>query len=76
MPNDDYIAFDNPEHKRLERLLSELLHRPPETFARTTDGCQLPNYALSIKEIATALEMGSWKSLNRMLYEQKKERNA
>ncbi len=53
LPNDDYIAFDNPEHKRLERLLSELLHRPPETFARTTDGCQLPNYALSIKEIAT-----------------------
>ena len=52
LPYNDYIEFENVEHKRLEKLLSELLHRPPESFKKTTDGCQLPNYALSVKEIA------------------------
>jgi REP element-mobilizing transposase RayT len=30
---------------------------------------------MTLKEIAAALQMGSWKTLNRMLYEQRRERN-
>ena len=37
----------------LEAILSELLGRPEDSFDTTTDGCQMVNYALSAREIAT-----------------------
>jgi L-asparaginase II len=49
----DYINPNNPEHRRLEALLTAELGRSAESFLVTTDGCQLPNYGLSAKEIAT-----------------------
>jgi L-asparaginase II len=52
LPVENYTDFDNIEHARLETLLAKLLERQDNTFKKTTDGCQLPNQALSIKEIA------------------------
>jgi L-asparaginase II len=53
---DNYTDFDNIEHTRVEKLLAELVNRPPDSFAKTTDGCQLPNHALSIREMATVYQ--------------------
>lgn len=51
-PFNDYIAFDNIEHARVDKVLSRLLGRPEQSFLKTTDGCQMPNHALSVKEMA------------------------
>lgn len=49
----DYLSFDHPHHRDLVSILSALTGRDTDTFDCTTDGCQLPNYALSAFEIAT-----------------------
>lgn len=53
LPIENYTDSDNIEHARLEKLLTNLLARDEKSFNRTTDGCQLPNQALSIIEIAS-----------------------
>jgi L-asparaginase II len=50
---DEYTDFDNVEHKRLEQLLSRILGRSENSFRKTTDGCQMPNHAMSVREMAT-----------------------
>ena len=50
---DEYTDFDNVEHKRLEKLLSRILGRSEDSFRKTTDGCQMPNHAMSVREMAT-----------------------
>lgn len=52
LPLETYL---NPEGKQfvpLKQALGTLLGRPPSSFKFTTDGCRLPNYDLSIKEMA------------------------
>lgn len=52
----DMRAYLDPKGSQFDVLkesLGKLLGRSSETFTWTTDGCQLPNYALSAREIAT-----------------------
>jgi L-asparaginase II len=51
-PSNEYTNFESVEHKRLEQLLSRMLGRSVSSFRKTTDGCQMPNYALSFRETA------------------------
>jgi L-asparaginase II len=60
----EYIEFDNCEHKRLEQLLSRMLGRSHASFPKTTDGCQLPNHAMSVREIAELYRKLAFASLN------------
>ena len=47
-----YLVESQPQHSRLKQILSYLTGRTTDTFTATTDGCQLPNYALSTSEMA------------------------
>ncbi|MDP3508202.1 MAG: asparaginase [Candidatus Melainabacteria bacterium] len=47
-----YLQADQPQHVRLRKVLSALIKRSEESLLSTTDGCQLPNYALSVFEMA------------------------
>jgi L-asparaginase II len=49
---DKYLLADEPQHVRLRKVLSALIKRSEESLLSTTDGCQLPNYALSVYEMA------------------------
>jgi L-asparaginase II len=49
----DYVNLDNLEHRRLEAILAAELGRRADSFLVTTDGCQLPNYGLGARELAT-----------------------
>lgn len=51
-PLETYLDPGNPHHMRLKEILSGFTGRPLEEFVHTTDGCQLPNYALSTFEMA------------------------
>jgi L-asparaginase II len=48
----DYLSESAPHHVRLRSILSRLCLRPDASFASTTDGCQLANYALSAAELS------------------------
>lgn len=54
----DLLSYTNPDAAHflpLRELLSDLTHRPISDFEfATTDGCQLPNFALTSREMATA----------------------
>lgn len=52
-PLNEYTEFNNVEHIRLEQLLSRILRRSESSFLKTTDGCQMPNHAMSVREMAT-----------------------
>ncbi len=47
-----YLNPDAPHFLPLRRLMAWLLKRPGHEFATTVDGCRLPNYALSAREMA------------------------
>jgi L-asparaginase II len=47
-----YLLADQPQHVRLRKVLSALIKRSEESLLSTTDGCQLPNYALSTYEMS------------------------
>jgi L-asparaginase II len=49
----DYLVESELQHSRLKKIMAALTGRPEETFLHTTDGCQLPNYALSPLELAS-----------------------
>lgn len=49
---ENYLQPDEPQHVRLVKILAELTGRPASSMLSTTDGCQLPNYALSVFEMA------------------------
>ncbi len=51
-PFDTYLNADRPHHQDLLRILSAVNGRPESSFVYTTDGCQLPNYAMSTFELA------------------------
>lgn len=46
------MLADEPQHVRLRKVLSALIKRSEDSLLSTTDGCQLPNYALSVYEMA------------------------
>ncbi|MBS2009027.1 MAG: asparaginase [Cyanobacteria bacterium SZAS TMP-1] len=48
----DYLRESEAHHTRLKHILSTLTGRPESSFTATTDGCQLPNYALSVAEMS------------------------
>jgi L-asparaginase II len=51
----DVGNYTNPSGEqfvRMRQLLAWLLNRPSNQFATTIDGCRLPNYALSVRELA------------------------
>lgn len=54
LPLDNYLDADGQQFNELIGFLSTLTGRKPDSFPHTTDGCQLPNYALSASEIANA----------------------
>lgn len=47
-----YLERTNAHQIALVDLMARLTHRPSQTFEATIDGCQLPNLALSVREIA------------------------
>jgi len=47
-----YLDESEAHHQRLKKILAELVNRAPSSMLSTTDGCQLPNYALSVYEMA------------------------
>ena len=49
----DYTSFSGPHFVPLEKLLCAVLHKDRSELTATTDGCQLPNYAVTIREMAT-----------------------
>jgi L-asparaginase II len=49
---ENYLRPEEAHHVRLVKVLSELTGRPTASMLSTTDGCQLPNYALSVFEMA------------------------
>jgi len=49
---DNYLLESEVHHVRLRKILAELVQRPLDSLLSTTDGCQLPNYALSVYEMA------------------------
>ncbi len=49
---ESYLDENNPHHDDLKEILAYFTGRPTSSFVATTDGCQLPNYALSTFEIA------------------------
>ncbi len=49
---ENYLLESEAHHVRLRKILAELVNRPLESLLSTTDGCQLPNYALSVYELA------------------------
>ncbi|HEY9713710.1 MAG TPA: asparaginase [Chroococcales cyanobacterium] len=53
----DYLNPESEQFVILKKILSHLLGRPAESFAETTDGCQLPNYALSSREMSRLYQM-------------------
>lgn len=48
-----YLDPNGSQFDVLKQSLAAILGRPEGSFLTTTDGCQLPNYALSAREIAT-----------------------
>lgn len=52
----NYIKSNHQHHNDLINILSTFTGRSKESFVATTDGCQLPNYALSTFEIACIYE--------------------
>lgn len=52
MPVETYLNADRPHHQDLLRILSAITGRQEQSFSHTTDGCQLPNYAMSTFELA------------------------
>ncbi len=48
----DYTNANGPQFTLLKRLLAYLLGKNENEFAVTVDGCRLPNYALSPRELA------------------------
>ena len=50
----NYLIEAEAHHSRLKNILSLLTGRQSESFTATTDGCQLPNYALSTRELSLA----------------------
>jgi L-asparaginase II len=54
LPLDNYLDAGGQQFIELIGFLSTLTRRKPDSFPHTTDGCQLPNYALSASEIANA----------------------
>jgi L-asparaginase II len=84
LPLHDYLSVDNSEHRSLEKVLSQLLERQPESFRTTTDGCQMVNYALTPRELATlyrllssapdaSSQIGNWPKCESSLVEQMSE---
>jgi L-asparaginase II len=52
---ESYANADGEHFEPLKQLLSDLTHRPIQDFNFvTTDGCQLPNYGLTSREMAKA----------------------
>jgi L-asparaginase II len=49
---DNYLDHHGTQHQPLVSILSQFTGRKAESFAPTTDGCRLPNYALTAKEAA------------------------
>lgn len=52
LPEETYLEPSGEQFKTLIDLLSKATGRAPDSFVPTTDGCQLPNYALSANEMA------------------------
>jgi len=50
----DYLQESESQHTRLKDILSDMTGRAADSFSATTDGCQLPNYALSLDELSFA----------------------
>ncbi len=84
LPLNDYLSVDNSEHRSLEKVLSQLLERQPESFATTTDGCQMVNYALTPRELAILYRLlssahdacsrnGNWPKCESLLADQMSE---
>jgi len=48
----DYLRESEAHNLRLRKILTTLSGRDDSTFTATTDGCQLPNYALSPTEMS------------------------
>lgn len=48
-----YLDFEGSHFKPLREILAKLLHKNSDNLPATTDGCQLPNYAVSIYEMAS-----------------------
>jgi len=56
LPVDTYTDADRPHHQDLLRILSAIAGRAEQSFIHTTDGCQLPNYAMSTFELACSYQ--------------------
>jgi len=54
LPLGNYLDAGGQQFKELIGFLSTLTGRKTDSFTPTTDGCQLPNYALSASEMAHA----------------------
>jgi L-asparaginase II len=54
LPLDNYLNAGGQQFRELIGFLATLTGRSIDSFPHTTDGCQLPNYALSASEIANA----------------------
>jgi L-asparaginase II len=52
LPQESYLEPRGEQFKTLVALLSKVTGRASQSFVPTTDGCQLPNYALSANEMA------------------------
>jgi L-asparaginase II len=50
----NYLLEGEAHHHRLKEILALLTGRSSSSFTATTDGCQLPNYALSAREMSLA----------------------
>jgi len=48
----DYLRESEAHNLRLRNILTTMTGRDDSTFVATTDGCQLPNYALSVSELS------------------------
>jgi L-asparaginase II len=48
----NYLRVDEPQFGTLQNIVCDALDRPRSTLPVTTDGCQMPNYAISIEEMA------------------------
>ncbi|MGH9548718.1 MAG: asparaginase, partial [Terriglobales bacterium] len=53
VPLESYTSFDAPHFVALKKLISHLLHHQGHELPATTDGCQLPNFGVSIYEMAS-----------------------
>ncbi len=63
-PLDNYLNADHQEHCLLTEILSRFLNRPIDSFKSTIDGCQLPNYGLSTRELALLFQQLAQTGIN------------